>query len=247
MRAHAAVVSDRPAAVVGSAARPPRHRPGHRRPAQPRIPRAVGPPGLRGGQRLGAVGLGGLPGALADHPARRTRRDPARPRRAGRVAGLAPAHLGAAAPGPAGARRAHRGCLRGQVRDRAHRTGVSRGRTSSPSGESYPSGHVANAVLMWGVARWLAVDYGLPAGGPAALLVAQRRRAGRHRAGDGGPGLPLDHRRGRGRRRRRVAAGRGSHTRCTRSVTLRACPRRPPLRLTCGGAVVGPGSWPSGR
>jgi membrane-associated phospholipid phosphatase len=30
-------------------------------------------------------------------------------------------------------------------------------------GESYPSGHVANAVLMWGVARWLAVEYGLPA------------------------------------------------------------------------------------
>ncbi len=29
-------------------------------------------------------------------------------------------------------------------------------------GESYPSGHVANAVLMWGVARWLAVEYGLP-------------------------------------------------------------------------------------
>jgi membrane-associated phospholipid phosphatase len=30
-------------------------------------------------------------------------------------------------------------------------------------GESYPSGHVANAVLMWGVARWLAVQHGLPA------------------------------------------------------------------------------------
>jgi len=30
-------------------------------------------------------------------------------------------------------------------------------------GESYPSGHVANAVLMWGVARWLAVEEGLPA------------------------------------------------------------------------------------
>jgi membrane-associated phospholipid phosphatase len=30
-------------------------------------------------------------------------------------------------------------------------------------GASFPSGHVANAVLMWGVARWLAVDYGLPA------------------------------------------------------------------------------------
>jgi membrane-associated phospholipid phosphatase len=32
-------------------------------------------------------------------------------------------------------------------------------------GESYPSGHVANAVVMWGVARWLAVEHGLPGGG----------------------------------------------------------------------------------
>jgi membrane-associated phospholipid phosphatase len=30
-------------------------------------------------------------------------------------------------------------------------------------GASYPSGHVANAVLMWGVARWTAVQYALPA------------------------------------------------------------------------------------
>jgi membrane-associated phospholipid phosphatase len=30
-------------------------------------------------------------------------------------------------------------------------------------GSSYPSGHVANAVLMWGVARWQAVQFGLPA------------------------------------------------------------------------------------
>ena len=30
-------------------------------------------------------------------------------------------------------------------------------------GASYPSGHVANAVLMWGVARWQAVEFGLPA------------------------------------------------------------------------------------
>jgi membrane-associated phospholipid phosphatase len=30
------------------------------------------------------------------------------------------------------------------------------------AGASFPSGHVANAVLMWGVARWLAVEYGLP-------------------------------------------------------------------------------------
>jgi membrane-associated phospholipid phosphatase len=28
-------------------------------------------------------------------------------------------------------------------------------------GASFPSGHVANAVLMWGVARWLAVEYAL--------------------------------------------------------------------------------------
>jgi membrane-associated phospholipid phosphatase len=28
-------------------------------------------------------------------------------------------------------------------------------------GSSFPSGHVANAVLMWGLARWLAVEYGL--------------------------------------------------------------------------------------
>jgi hypothetical protein len=30
-------------------------------------------------------------------------------------------------------------------------------------GASYPSGHVANAVLMWGVARWQVVQYGLSA------------------------------------------------------------------------------------
>jgi undecaprenyl-diphosphatase len=30
-------------------------------------------------------------------------------------------------------------------------------------GASFPSGHVANAILMWGVARWLAVDHSLPA------------------------------------------------------------------------------------
>lgn len=30
-------------------------------------------------------------------------------------------------------------------------------------GASFPSGHVANAVIMWGVARWLAVEYELPA------------------------------------------------------------------------------------
>jgi hypothetical protein len=31
-----------------------------------------------------------------------------------------------------------------------------------PDGASYPSGHVANAVLLWGVARWQAVQFGMP-------------------------------------------------------------------------------------
>lgn len=35
-------------------------------------------------------------------------------------------------------------------------------------GSSFPSGHVANAVLMWGVARWQAVEYQLP--GPVQRL-----------------------------------------------------------------------------
>lgn len=29
-------------------------------------------------------------------------------------------------------------------------------------GESYPSGHVPNALVMWGLAAWLAADYGSP-------------------------------------------------------------------------------------
>ena len=40
-----------------------------------------------------------------------------------------------------------------------------------PGGASFPSGHVANAVLMWGVARWLAVEYGLPARVQRAFLL----------------------------------------------------------------------------
>lgn len=42
-------------------------------------------------------------------------------------------------------------------------------------GASFPSGHVANAVLMWGVARWQAVDFRLPVRGQrifALLSVA---------------------------------------------------------------------------
>lgn len=37
-----------------------------------------------------------------------------------------------------------------------------------PEGESYPSGHIANAVLLWGVARWQAVQFGMP---PSAQRV----------------------------------------------------------------------------
>ena len=32
------------------------------------------------------------------------------------------------------------------------------------TGQSYPSGHTANAVLMWGLAAWLASEYGMAAG-----------------------------------------------------------------------------------
>ena len=40
-------------------------------------------------------------------------------------------------------------------------------------GSSYPSGHVANAALMWGVARWQAVEYGLaPAAQRGAWLLS---------------------------------------------------------------------------
>ena len=50
-------------------------------------------------------------------------------------------------------------------------------------GASYPSGHVANAVLMWGVARWQVVEYrlaswlqrtvwGLSVAGPVATGIA---------------------------------------------------------------------------
>jgi membrane-associated phospholipid phosphatase len=38
-------------------------------------------------------------------------------------------------------------------------------------GASYPSGHVANAVVVWGVARWQAAEFGLPAGLQRALRV----------------------------------------------------------------------------
>ena len=38
-------------------------------------------------------------------------------------------------------------------------------------GSSYPSGHVTNAVLMWGVARWQAVEFGLPARAQRAFWV----------------------------------------------------------------------------
>lgn len=45
----------------------------------------------------------------------------------------------------------------------AGRTAPSAGRSLfHQGGTSFPSGHVANAVLLWGVARWQAVEYALP-------------------------------------------------------------------------------------
>ena len=52
----------------------------------------------------------------------------------------------------------------------ALKTGIGRTAPTYPGsfffhadGASFPSGHVANAVLMWGIARWQAVEYRLPA------------------------------------------------------------------------------------
>ncbi|HVX45172.1 MAG TPA: phosphatase PAP2 family protein, partial [Mycobacteriales bacterium] len=50
-------------------------------------------------------------------------------------------------------------------------------------GTSYPSGHVPNAILTWGLAAWLAVDYRLP--GWAQRLLAGLRFAGPVFAGTG--------------------------------------------------------------
>ena len=54
---------------------------------------------------------------------------------------------------------AHRRGLRVQARRGPHRPGLSRvAPPSTHDGASLPSGHVANAVVMWGVARWQAVE-----------------------------------------------------------------------------------------
>ena len=76
--------------------------------------------------------------------------------------GLAPAHLAAAGPGPARPRPAHPCGLRDQARHRPHRSRLPGLHFFHADGASFPSGHVANAVLMWGIARWQAVEYGLP-------------------------------------------------------------------------------------
>ena len=80
-------------------------------------------------------------------------------------------------------------------------------------GASFPSGHVANAVLMWGIARWQAVEYGLPARVQRTFWLLCRPRAARHGPRDGLAGLPLDHRRRRRGVRGHPALGRGSRTR----------------------------------
>ena len=66
-------------------------------------------------------------------------------------------------------------------------------------------------------------------------------------AGDGVAGLPLGHRRGRGRRRGHRAVGRGSRTRRTRSVTLGTCPSRPADRVAARGGDCWRRGGPRGR
>ena len=95
---------------------------------------------------------------------------------------------------------------------------------------------------MWGVARWQAVEYGLPAARAAHVLAAQRRRPARDGPRDGLAGLPLGHRRRRGRRVGIAAVGRGSRTGRSGSVTLGTCPSRPADRV----AARGGDCWPSG-
>ena len=105
-------------------------------------------------------------------------------------------------------------------------------------GESFPSGHVANAVLMWGIARWQAVEYGLPLRVQRAFWALSIFGPARHGPRHGLAGLPLDHRR-RGRRlRRHSAAGRGARTGRNGSVTLGTCPSRPADRVAARG-----GDW----
>ena len=100
--------------------------------------------------------------------------DPRRPGRAGRLPRLAPAHLAAAASG------SWLALALLTLAVYAVKEGTGRTAPAFPGsfffhsdGASFPSGHVANAVLMWGVARWQAVEYGLPARVQRHVLVAR--------------------------------------------------------------------------
>jgi len=71
------------------------------------------------------------------------------------------------------------------------------GRTAPPvdslhaDGESYPSGHVPNALLMWGLVAWLAAEYQVVDWPSAVAERASLRGAGMCVSRDGAAGLPL--------------------------------------------------------
>src|SRR4051812_13194729 len=163
-------------------------------------------------------------------PARRSGLLPRRAGRAGRLLGLAPPDPAPAAAGAARPRAADGGGLRVQVRDRPHGAGLPRlvlppGRRVlplRPRRQRRP--HVGRRALAGGRVRAADTRAAVP-------VVAVRPRTRRGGGGDGVPGLPLGHRRGRGGGRGHLAPGRGACTRCGRSVTLRSCPSRPAVRL----------------
>ena len=124
----------------------------------------------------------GLPAGLGRDPVRRPGDDPRRPRRAGRLPGLDQAHAAAAGAGAGRPRAAHRRGLRDQARHRPDRTRLPgflllpRRRGVVPVGaRGQRRPHVGRGPVAGGGVRTAGA-------GAAGVLVAERRRAGRHRA-----------------------------------------------------------------
>ena len=176
--------------VAHGAGRARRRCAGHRRPAGPRLARADGPAGLRGRSAAGAlrdsgaypVRSGWSPSSAAGCTILVVLAVPGRLPRRGAGARWLPLVRVLRRPRPA-----HRRGLRDQVRAPGAPRPAYPGRLLLPraTAQSFPSGHVANAVLMWGVARWQAVEYGLPAPVQRTFWSLSVAGPGRHRARDG--------------------------------------------------------------
>ena len=184
--------------------------------------------------------LGGLPAGLAGDPGRRPGDDPRRPRRAGRLprrgagarccrwsgslVALGPAHRRRSTPSST-ARGGPLPAIPGATSSTPTARRSRRGTSPTPcSCGAWPAGRPWSTDCPLRVQRafwWLAVV------GP--VLTG---------AGDGLAGLPLGHRRRGGRRRGHAAAGRGSRTGRTRSVTLGTCPSRPADRVAASGTAA---------